>query len=438
MSVPTLPIRSHRHPLSLEGSGSLHREWLVCDPAVDDGWTELSAPTSNNLISTAFLAFTPNPWSQNRRVLLLCARSISPRALRCRSGSTTVQNRTCRAFHQVGPVMLVANKRKRYSPLVPKLGNGRITQAFQCDEKQPACSRCLRLNFKCVGSGQQRYKFREEKRFARPKNEKFHIGKDWAVASGQCHSAPPKIIAPATTKLRHMYIHIPPGTPAAGPSNELTRLTSAFVKTIKRSTDLRYNLWWSFGSYLEDVPGRLGTSEALDRAVDALTTLHMDFCTRRQASVEALAKYAQALRTMRVHLDDKVHAQSSNTLCAVMVLLVCQIFMGKTNQCWSGHAEGAALILKARKNFGPRDDFETKLFLSLRGSVVSLPSPSTELLQIVYPWIVHTNDATSSSKAFTTTESASPPPNGPTSSPTILTQTPQTAKCSTISPALQS
>lgn len=226
-----------------------------------------------------------------------------------------------------------------------------------------------------MGSGQQRYKFQEEKRFARPKKQRVNTGKDWAVASVQCHSAPSQIIAPATTKLQlqHMYIHVPPGTLAAGPSNELTSLTSAFVKTIKRSTDLRYNLWWSFGSYLEDVPCRLGTNEALDRAVDALTTLHMDFCTGRPVSVEALSKYAQALRMMRVYLDDKVHAQSSNTLCAVMVLLVCQMFMGQTNQCWSGHAEGAALILKARKNLGPRDEFETKLFLSLRGSVVSFP-----------------------------------------------------------------
>lgn len=184
------------------------------------------------------------------------------------------------------------------------------------------------------------------------------------------------MIAPTQPNLQHIYIHVPPGTPGAVPSNELTALTSAFVRTIKRSTDLRYNLWWSFGSFLEDVPRRLGTNEALDRAVDALTTGHTDFCVTRTPSLKALIKYSQAPYTLRVYLDDSFHAQSSNTLAAVMILLICQMFLGQLNQCWSGHAEGAAMILKARRHFGPRDPFETKLFLSLRGSVVSLPSCS--------------------------------------------------------------
>lgn len=192
------------------------------------------------------------------------------------------------------------------------------------------------------------------------------------LASWPQYASSSAAIASRETALQHIYIHIPPETPGTIPSNGLTSLTSAFVRTIKRSTDLRYNLWWSFGSFLEDVPRRLGTNEALDRAVDALTTGHNDFCVTRAPSMMALTKYSQALHTLRVCLDDSVHAKSSTTLAAVMVLLICQTFLGQSNQCWSGHAEGAAMILKARKHFGPRDPFETKLFLSLRGSVVSL------------------------------------------------------------------
>jgi hypothetical protein len=149
-------------------------------------------------------------------------------------------------------------------------------------------------------------------------------------------------------------------------------LAGGFIATIKRTTDLRYNLWWSFGLWLEDVPKRLGTNEALDRAVDTLTTAHSNFSCNRGPSVEALAKHSRALRTLSVYLDDKVHAQSSSTLSAVMILLICQLFLGPSNRKFSGHAEGAAAILKARKNFGPRDAFEAKLFLSMRGSVVRL------------------------------------------------------------------
>ncbi|KGO69233.1 YjgF/Yer057p/UK114 family [Penicillium italicum] len=158
--------------------------------------------------------------------------------------------------------------------------------------------------------------------------------------------------------------------PRACPGNSMTSLTNSFVGAIKRSTDLRYNLWWSFGLFLEDVPRRLGSNEALDRAVDAVTTVHAGFCTRQPVSAEALTKYSYALKTLRVYLDDPLQASASSTLCAVMILLICQTFIGNSGQMMSGHAQGAANILHARKNFGPRDEFERKLFLSLRGSVL--------------------------------------------------------------------
>ncbi|CAG8056104.1 unnamed protein product [Penicillium nalgiovense] len=122
--------------------------------------------------------------------------------------------------------------------------------------------------------------------------------------------------------------------------------------------------------FVEDVPRRLGSNEALDRAADALITAHASFCTRQPVRAEALAKYSHALKTLRVYLDDPLQASASSTLCAVMILLICQTFIGNPGAMVSGHAQGAASILHARKNFGPRDDFERKLFLSLRGSVL--------------------------------------------------------------------
>lgn len=200
-------------------------------------------------------------------------------------------------------------------------------------------------------------------------------------------------------------------------------MASLFTQGIKRSTDLRYNLWWSFGSFLEDVPRRLGANEALDRAADAVATAHASFCAGRVGSVDALTKYSRALRTLRVYLEDGVHAQSSNTLCAVMILLVCQIFLGPTTQSWSGHAEGAAQILKARRHFGPRDPFEQKLFMSLRGSVVCSPplwsiidtpvskaGASAGVLRALFGSDILT--ISSCSRASSTTESTSPRMNG--------------------------
>lgn len=232
------------------------------------------------------------------------------------------------------------------------------------------------------GSGIQRYKFKEEKRFSAPSQWSPKKSAEYQDAVGSVKARCTHLLHSSTAvalegrPIQHMCIHVAHWTLCASPSNELTALTSAFVRTIKRTTDLRYNLWWSFGSFLEDLPRRLGVDEALDRAVDALTTGHADFCVSQAPSIVTMSKYSHALRSLRICLDDPVHAQSSNTLAAGMILLVCQMFMGQTNQCWSGHAEGASLILKARRHFGPRDQFETKLFLSLRGSVVSHCSSS--------------------------------------------------------------
>ncbi|OQD60255.1 hypothetical protein PENPOL_c025G00235 [Penicillium polonicum] len=225
-------------------------------------------------------------------------------------------------------------------------------QKKKCDERQPACGRCLRLKVGCVGSGQQRFTFKQQQ-FSPKSNQ-----------SGQMTLAPRS--RSRSTEEEKCSIEIP----RTYPSNSMTSLMNSFVGAIKRSTDLRYNMWWSFGIFLEDVPRRLGSNEALDRAVDAVTTAHAGFCTHQPVSTKALAKYSYALKTLRVYLDDPLQASASSTLCAVMILLLCQTFIGNNGQMLSGHAQGAASILHARKNFGPRDDFERKLFLSLRGSVL--------------------------------------------------------------------
>lgn len=83
---------------------------------------------------------------------------------------------------------------------------------------------------------------------------------------------------------------------------------------------------------------------------------------------------------LRSCLDDPVKATSTETLAAVLVLIICQSYVGPGDLPWSGHVEGSAKILKARGLIGARegDEFENKILLSLRGCVVrslALPSP---------------------------------------------------------------
>lgn len=245
--------------------------------------------------------------------------------------------------------------------LIPN-GNTSPNTNYQCDEKQPACGRCVRLGLKCIGSGQQRFKFQAEKRYATIQRRNHAL----IPLTGSTESGS----SPETSGMR-VWSPLLDRPAASPPSSELSLLANAFTNTIKRSTDFGYNMWWAFGGFLEDVPRRLGTNEALDRAVDAITTAHAGFCAGRAVTVEALNKYCRALGTLREYLGHPVHALSSSTLGAVMILLCCQALLGCSKHGGSGHAEGAVQILRARRGFGPRDDFERSLFLSLRGVIVS-------------------------------------------------------------------
>jgi hypothetical protein len=103
-------------------------------------------------------------------------------------------------------------------------------------------------------------------------------------------------------------------------------LAGGLVDKLKASTDLRYHLSWTYGGYLEDIPQRLGRSEALDAAVDALVCAHSSFAgPGREVSPMSLRKYSDAIATLRVCLNDANQASSADTLCAVTLLMICHV-----------------------------------------------------------------------------------------------------------------
>ncbi|KAI9749547.1 MAG: hypothetical protein M4579_006832 [Chaenotheca gracillima] len=117
------------------------------------------------------------------------------------------------------------------------------------------------------------------------------------------------------------------------PSNSMTKLASAFVHKVDPTTDIRYQLVWNFGDYLTEVPRRLGANPALDAASEVLVVAHTDYCSRghRLPSTELLAKYSHALSLLRDVLDDPFMAHSSETLCAIMILMIVQVFESLLN-----------------------------------------------------------------------------------------------------------
>ena len=112
------------------------------------------------------------------------------------------------------------------------------------------------------------------------------------------------------------------------PSNAQTVLAMTLIDKVHltKDSDLRYNLTWAYGGFIQDVPRRLGKNAALDAAATSLALSHVRYSTgRRDVAPEELKAYINALKVLRNCLNDPVVARDANTLCAVMLLLFSQV-----------------------------------------------------------------------------------------------------------------
>ena len=110
------------------------------------------------------------------------------------------------------------------------------------------------------------------------------------------------------------------------PASTTDLLAASMIQTMTPLVDLKYNLAWAFGPFLEHVPQRLGRSSALDAAAKAVVAAHSSHCiSRRQVSPNALVGYSRALAHLRLAVKDIVTAQTPETLCAIQLLLICQV-----------------------------------------------------------------------------------------------------------------
>ncbi|KAJ5084176.1 hypothetical protein NUU61_008755 [Penicillium alfredii] len=220
-------------------------------------------------------------------------------------------------------------------------------QKKKCDLKQPVCTRCTRLHLKCVGSGQQRYKFKEQ-----------------PLSPASQHDQYP---APG-----HMF---PAGSPARSPSNESTMVAQAFVSALQ-VTDLRYNLS-TYGTFLYDIPRRLGSNAVLDAAANVMGSA-FPFLHARQYPPHVLVRYGRALRTLRTCLDDPVEAPTPNTLCAIYLIIICQGWLGKADGNCPSHGQAIAHLLRAAVLREWTSTFEADMVLTLCLPVIleSIANPS--------------------------------------------------------------
>jgi hypothetical protein len=111
-----------------------------------------------------------------------------------------------------------------------------------------------------------------------------------------------------------------------GFANQHSALVRSFVDKIKPSVGVKYNLAWTYGDYLNDIPARLGTNEALDAATSTFVATFQRFSNPEIADThDVLEQYGLALASLRKCLSDTAKAKAPETLCAVLLLMNCQV-----------------------------------------------------------------------------------------------------------------
>ena len=106
------------------------------------------------------------------------------------------------------------------------------------------------------------------------------------------------------------------------PRSEILAIADALI-SILQVKDQRYNLSF-YGNFFHDIPKRLGYNLALDTSVKAIITA-LPFHHTRVLPAGALAHYVDSLKATRITLNDSVKGRTSDTLCAMYLVLVCSV-----------------------------------------------------------------------------------------------------------------
>lgn len=114
--------------------------------------------------------------------------------------------------------------------------------------------------------------------------------------------------------------------PSKALSNKLTNLASMLSDILDPTAPVGYNLLFSFGGFMCDVPTRLGVNEALDATSDAFVAAYVRFrAGRLEPDSQLLRKHGNALKALRSCLEVPSKAQASETLCALQLIMTYQV-----------------------------------------------------------------------------------------------------------------
>ncbi|OIW23828.1 hypothetical protein CONLIGDRAFT_686057 [Coniochaeta ligniaria NRRL 30616] len=214
----------------------------------------------------------------------------------------------------------------------------------KCDERLPACSECVRGGWPCPGYD-KRWKFVDENKQLARRHPKNGISKSGpSEVSGLPKTGERRLELYEAKKLGDAVSHVGIFWPLG---SEIGRNATLFVSIIDNDMAQSLLPLQAVGSFLPAIPSRLGRNAALDAAVASLCSIYIDHLTVKSTGSNAtLQKYIVSLNALQSCIKDPELRSQSETICASIIVQMCELLMSHDGGRWSGLNRGCALLIK--------------------------------------------------------------------------------------------
>ncbi|OAG03637.1 uncharacterized protein CC84DRAFT_1197332 [Paraphaeosphaeria sporulosa] len=151
------------------------------------------------------------------------------------------------------------------------------------------------------------------------------------------------------------------------PHHELARALIEAMET----DDAGYSIS-DFGSFMHEVPCRIGRNAALDTAVACLLRTRSALLSKNTLdNLQTPKYYLAAVQRLQRSLEDPVEGMSSNTLCAAVILSLVEALAGpRLDNSYLAHIGGAGRLLEIQGPQTCRDGFAKEILRFTRGGII--------------------------------------------------------------------
>ena len=103
----------------------------------------------------------------------------------------------------------------------------------------------------------------------------------------------------------------------------------------------------SIGTFFCFIPSRIGRNLALDDAMSCLCGIYIDTLTDKPTNSEsAFRRYAKSLNSLQVCVKQPQLRRESETICASIILQLCELMMNADNGRWSNLSQGSKVLMQ--------------------------------------------------------------------------------------------